>query len=119
MTYTPTDFLPDDLDSVLQLLEANENEWADSAALHGNFGKWEAGRKIVLSECALELRAGPPPKGANAWTDKLLDIAAHAHPTYKKFYNDGVAEAKMFHRLNRARNRMELKARSLTYNPVR
>lgn len=119
MSYTPSDFLPDDLDSVLQILEVSDNEWADLAAIHGNFGKWETGRKIVLSECALELRAGPPPKGATAWTDKLLDAASHAHPAYKKYYEDGKAEAQMFNRLSTSRNRVTMKAKSLTYNPVR
>lgn len=119
MTAMPTDFLPDDLDSVLQLVEHEENAWADVAAMHGNWGMWDDKRKVVLSVCALELRAGPPPKGATAWTDKLLDTAAHAHPKYKRLVDDAEIAAKQYRRLEARRIRMILKAKSLTYNPVR
>lgn len=119
MSATPTEFTPDDLDSCLDALAAQDNEWADLAALHGSYGLWDDKRKIVLSECALELRAGPPPKGATAWTDKLLDTAAHAHATYRKLYDNAEEEAKRWRRLERRRIRLELKARSLTYNPIR
>jgi hypothetical protein len=119
MPATPTDFLPDDLDSVLQLLEYSENEWADMAALHGGWGKWNDQRKRVLAECALELRKGAPPESVSKWTDAILDTASHAHPTYKKFLDDSIEEDKRFRRLSAKRDRMMMKARSLTYNPVR
>ena len=119
MGATPTEFLPDDVDSLLNLLDNDENEWADGAALYASFGLWDDKRKLVLSECALELRAGPPPKGATAWTDKLLDVAAHAHQTYKTFMADSEREAKRFRKLEARRILVTLKAKALSYNPVR
>lgn len=117
MSALPQDYLPDDVDSLLQKLAETEREWANLAALHGTFGKFNDVRKAQLAIVALRLREGSPPSGAKAWTDMLLDAAAHAHADYTEFVKNGVANAARYHLLDQQRDAVWLKAKSLTYVP--
>lgn len=113
----PSSFLPDDTDALLQLLSESEREWADLAALHGPFGKFNDVRKAQLAIVALRLREGSAPTGAKAWTDALLDTAAHADESYLKVVREGTRNAARFHLLDQQRDAMWIKCRSLTYIP--
>lgn len=119
MAYTPTDFLPDDVDSLLQLLEQDEQRWADLAALHGGFGKYNDLRKIVLAQRMLALRSGAPPVGAGKWTDTLLEAAGHADAEYVAWVRREAERAQEFHALDQKRDRLYAKVKSLSYSPVR
>ena len=119
MSATPTEFLPDDVDGLLALLEQDEARWAKLKALHGPYGKWTDARKAMLAVRKLEIRKDAPPAGAAKWTDDLLDTAGHADTEYRDLVDTAIADAEQFHLLDAKRERILIKTRSLTYNPVR
>jgi hypothetical protein len=116
----PEDFLPDDLDSILQLLAHTEKKWSDLAALHGNFGKYTDMRKIELAKAKLKIRAADLlPPGFTKWTDDVLEAASHAETQYVAWVEKATEDAKLFHALSEERDRMHTKAKALAYSPVR
>lgn len=61
-------------------------------ARYGQQGTMDAQRKAYRSAIALELRAGPPPAGAKAWTDALFDAAASADDRYRDWLDTAEME---------------------------
>jgi hypothetical protein len=61
-------------------------------ARYGQQGTWDAQRKAYRSAIALELRAGPPPSGAKAWTDTLLEMAGSADERYREWLDTAEQE---------------------------
>lgn len=100
MSVLPTSFKPDYSDLLAQSLTVTQDEWTALRNLHGPFGKWEHARKRLLSILILDYRSKEPPKGATAWTDKLLDAAAHADERYGRFFDTGVIEGALYQKLD-------------------
>lgn len=100
MSYLPTEFKPDYSDLFAQTLTITQDEWTALRNLHGPFGKWEHARKRLLGVIMLDLRGQQPPSGATAWTDKLLDAAAHADARYGRFFDTGVIEGALYQKLD-------------------
>lgn len=119
MTATPSAFVPDYSDLLLQLMADNDDEYAALKTLHGNFGKWENFRTVLLSSLKLEMRTRPPVAGASSWTDKLLDAAAHNDPRYRTFLLDGAKQANWFFRLTEQRGEIAAQAAGQTFGGVR
>jgi hypothetical protein len=119
MTATPANFVPDYSDLLVQLVADNDDTYAALKTLHGNFGKWEHFRVALVRSLMLEHRTRPPVAGANSWTDKLLDAAAHNDPRYRAFILDGAKQADWFHRLAEQRGEAAAMAAGQTYGGIR
>lgn len=115
----PQSFLPDDAEALQQRLAETEVEWADLAAIHGNFGKYNDERKIKLAEAKLRTLSMDPPAGAQRWTEDLRDSAARTDRLYMNYVDGMIEDAKTFHALDQERARIKAKLQSLTYSPVR
>lgn len=97
MSATPSTFVPDYSQLLVQLMADNDDEYAALKTLHGPFGKWEHYRVALKWSLFLDHRTRPPVAGATTWTDKLLDAAAHNDPRYRTFLDDGSAQADRYH----------------------
>lgn len=119
MPATPSVFVPDYSDIVIQLMAENDDEYAALKTLHGPFGKWEHFRVSLVRSLFLEHRTRPPVAGATTWTDKLLDAAAHNDPRYRMFLLMGAESADKFYRLERERGEMAAAASGQTFGGIR
>lgn len=119
MTSTPSAFVPDYSDLLLQLMADNDDEYAALKTLHGPFGKWEHFRVALVRSLMLEHRTRPPVAGANSWTDKTLDAAAHNDPRYRAFILDGAKQADWYFRLAEQRGELAAQAAGQNFGSVR
>jgi hypothetical protein len=99
MPATPSVFVPDYSDLIVQLMTETQDEYAVLKTLHGPFGKWEHYRVVLKESLVLEHRTRPPCAGATTWTDKLLIAAAHNDPRYRSFLDQGSAQGVKFNHL--------------------
>jgi hypothetical protein len=119
MSATPSAFVPDYSDLLVQLVADTDNEYAALKTLHGPFGKWEHYRVALKHSILLECRTRPPVAGASNWTDKLLDAAAHNDPRYRAFLDQGTKEASRFHGMMEARGELAQAEAQQQYGGVR
>lgn len=119
MTATPSAFVPDYSDLLVQLMADNDDTYAALKTLHGPFGKWEHFRVALKWSLFLEHRTRPPVAGATAWTDKLLDAAAHNDPRYRVFLLEGSKQADWFNRLAEQRGEAAAMAAGQSFGGVR
>lgn len=119
MTATPSAFVPDYSDLLLQLMADNDDEYAALKTLHGPFGKWEHFRVVLKESLVLEHRTRPPCAGATSWTDKLLSAAAHNDPRYRVFLLDGAKQADWYFRLAEQRGELAAQAAGQNFGSVR
>lgn len=119
MSATPSNFVPDYSDLLLQLMADNDDEYAALKTLHGPFGKWEHFRVVLKESLMLEHRTRPPVAGASTWTDKLLSAAAHNDPRYRAFILDGAKQGDWFHRLEVQRGEIAAAAAGQNFGSVR
>jgi hypothetical protein len=119
MTATPSSFVPDYSDLLIQLMADNDDEYAALKTLHGSYGKWENFRVILLSSLKLEMRTRPPLAGTTGWTDKLMEAAAHNDPRYRVFVMDGAKQARWFFRLAEQRGEAAALAAGNTFGGIR
>lgn len=119
MTATPSAFVPNYEDLVVQLMGESDNEYAVLKTLHGPFGKWEHFRISLVRSLLLEHRTRPPVAGANNWTDKLLDAAAHNDPRYRTFLDEGTKQAIRYNELAEQRGDLQAQANGQTFSGIR
>ncbi len=75
------------IDVLLSDLDNTEEEWADSAALFGAGGLFDAQRKAKLCTVAMEIRDMLFKQGGKA-TESLIDQMAHADKQYIEWLDD-------------------------------
>lgn len=119
MSATPSAFVPDFSDLLVQLVADTDNEYAALKTLHGPFGKWEHYRVALKESLVLEHRTRPPCAGASTWTDKLLIAAAHNDPRYRAFLDQGTREANRFNDLMEKRGEVAQEIAAQQYGGVR
>jgi hypothetical protein len=96
------------LDELLAELDATEDEWADGWALYGPGGLLDDQRKALLDATAMELREMMKAQGGKV-TDGLIDEMAHADERYKKFLDEHVIKRAEWIRLDKKRDRIEMR----------
>lgn len=119
MSATPSSFVPDYSDLLLQLIGDSDDEYAALKTLHGNFGKWDDFRVVLVRSILLEMRTRPPVAGATNWTDKLLEAASHNDPRYRVFLLEGAKQAVRFHRMAEQRGELAAQAAGQNFGSVR
>lgn len=119
MSASPSQFVPDYSDLLIQIMGENDDEYAALKTLHGPFGKWEHFRVSLVRSLMLEHRTRPPVAGATTWTDKLLDAAAHNDPRYRTFLLDGAKQADRFHKMSVERGEAAALASGQSFGGVR
>jgi hypothetical protein len=119
MPATPSTFVPDYTDLLVQIMGESDDRYAALKTLHGPFGKWEHFRVSLVRSILLDQRTRPPAAGANNWTDKLLDAAAHNDPRYRTFLEDGAKQAMEYHQLAEQRGEQAAAAAGASFGGVR
>jgi hypothetical protein len=81
-------------------------EWARGCAMFGTAGvngltMWDAHRKCVLSVIEVEARAAAEQGGK--YTDKAIEAAVHAQPSYQSFVKNGLKDKEAFVELSARR----------------
>lgn len=93
MAATPTVFVPDFSDLLVQAMAETQDEYAALKMLHGPFGKWNEFRVVLVRSLFYEYRTQPCPLEKGNWTEKLLDAAAHNDARYIAFIQEGAKQA--------------------------
>lgn len=119
MSATPTAFVPDYSDLLVQLMADTQDEYAALKTLHGPFGKWEHYRVALKWSLFLEHRTRPPVAGSDKWTEKLLDAAAHNDPRYRAFLDEGAKQAVRFTILQEERGEQAQEVARQSFGGVR
>ena len=119
MSATPSTFVPDYSDLLLQIIGDSDDEYSALKTLYGPFGKWEHFRTVLVRSLELEHRTRPPVAGANTWTDKLLTAAAHNDPRYRVFLMEGAKQANRFFEMEKARGELAAQAAGQGFGGVR
>lgn len=120
MSYLPTTFKADYTDVIVQLMAETQDEYAALDAVHGSFGLFDDLRKVQLSYAFLRCRAdATPPDGADRWTDKLLDAAAHTDASYIAFLMQGLLDRNRFKALGEVRAQQAAEVGVQNHNAAR
>ena len=114
-TATPTAFIPDEAESLLQQLSETHAEWAQGAAKYGPGGTFDALRKRYISVQAMQLR--DKYKTANEKvTEGRLEEEAHADEGYGEWLDDSTIKRAEWLTLDSQRGEWNTRLRFLTYS---
>lgn len=113
-TATPTAFIPDEADVLLQKLSSTHEEWAAGAARFGPGGTFDAHRKSVLAVRSLQERDAAAGRGEKI-TEAKLDEAAHADEDYRAWLDGQTVKRAEWLTLDAKRDEWNTRLRFLTY----
>jgi hypothetical protein len=117
-TATPTTFIPDEAEVLLQKLGATHETWAMGAARFGPGGTFDALRKSTLAVRAMQARDAAADKGEKI-TEAKLDEISHADAEYRQWLDESTLRRAQWLTLDAQRDEWNTRLRFLTYSPVR
>jgi hypothetical protein len=115
---TPTAFIPDEAESLLQELGDSHSKWATGAARYGPGGTFDALRKRYLAVRSMQLRDTFAGKGEKV-TESRLDEMAHGDDEYGTWLDQETSSRATWLTLDAERDSIKTRLKFLNYNPVR
>jgi hypothetical protein len=111
---TPTAFIPDEADALLQQLAETHQPWAWGAARYGPGGTFDASRKAFLAVRSAQVRDEYADRGEKI-TEARLDEVAHADEGYREWLDAQTIDRASWLKLDAEREEIKTRLRFLQY----